>query len=378
MKAVKSFRVVKWVLVAFLISVIISCVALIDYLQLLIGINQSELELNGGQVIYSIQHEGNPMNVNLEDFQQLYQFLTSSDRYQYFELYTQYIEMPNQESEFYEYGTNQLSDHCEGVKCVQISKELLERGEVNASAGRLFEAKDFIYQSGETLPVLMGGAYSSLYNIGDTFEAEYLFDKYIFEIIGFLSEDSNIGLSSHNIDLAKYIVMPSFAIGSEVPVTDGLKVHYANKTSGLICFNKADAKEFHDKVEPVLESAQAGEYTWTVSPVGKQYEEIFKISIRQTQIVIVICIMAMLLLEASLIFNLSKQEGKIKRNVNSSVFLQGIFLTVFSVIIYFFISYALSIIVGIKAIKFYCIVLSGILSFGMLWLKSMFYKYIRR
>ena len=156
MKAVKSFRVIKWVLTAFLISVITSCIALIDYLHLLTRIDQSELKLNDGQVIYSIQHEGNPLNVNLEDFQQLYQFLTSSDGYQYFELYSQYVEIPNQESEFYEYGTNQLSDHCEGVKCVQISKELLDRCKVNVSAGRLFEAKDFIYKRGETLPVMLG------------------------------------------------------------------------------------------------------------------------------------------------------------------------------------------------------------------------------
>ncbi len=377
MKAVKSFGVIKWVPIAFLISIIISCIALIDYLHLLMRINQSELKLNDGQVIYSIQHEGNPMNVNLEDFQQLYQFLTSSDRYQYFEMYTQYVEMPNQKSVFYEYGTNQLSDHCEGVKCVQISKELLDRCKVNVSAGRLFEAKDFIYKRGETLPVLMGGAYSSLYDIGDTFEAEYLFDMYIFEIIGFLPDNSNISLASHNIDLAKYIVMPSFAIDSNDSVTEGLKVHYANKTSGLISFHKADAEEFHKKVEPVLESTQAGEYTWTVSPVGNQYEEIFKISIRQTEIIITICIMALLLLAVGIIFNLSKQEAEIKCNANFSIFFQGVFLTVSSSIIYIFISYALSIIFGMKAYKFYCIVLSGIFSFGMLLLKSIFFKYIK-
>ncbi len=377
MKAVKSFRVIKWVLTAFLISVITSCIALIDYLHLLTRIDQSELKLNDGQVIYSIQHEGNPLNVNLEDFQQLYQFLTSSDGYQYFELYSQYVEIPNQESEFYEYGTNQLSDHCEGVKCVQISKELLDRCKVNVSAGRLFEAKDFIYKRGETLPVIMGGAYSSLYHIGDTFEAEYLFDRYIFEIIGFLSDNSNIGLSSRNIDLSKYIVMPSFAINSDDSATEGLKIHYANKTSGLISYNKADAKEFHKKVKPVLESARAGEYTWIVSPVGNQYEETFKISIRQTEIVIVICIMALLLLTVCLVCDLSKQETKIKSNANSFILLHGVFLTVASIIIYIFISYALTIMVGIKAIKFYCIVLSGILSFGILWLKSIFCKYLK-
>lgn len=371
MRNIKLLKAIKWMLISFILAMIICGFSILNYLELLLKINQSELELNKGHVIYSIQHDGNPLDADLEYLKKLYELLNHNNIYQYFELYNQYLEMPDQKSAFYEYGTDKLSNQCEGINCIQVSENLLDSCEIHLLNGRLFEIKDFIYKRGETLPVLMGEAYSSLYMIGDVFEAEYLFDMYKFEIIGFLSENSNINMSSYNINLDNYIVMPSFMIDSNVPVTDGIKVHYANKTSGLVSLNKTDSDEFYKIIEPMLKNAKVGKFSWTVTPIENQYKEIFKISINQTRMIILFLIIIMLLGEICLIYHFSKYERKIKKH---NIF-YCIFIIIFSTLVYIAISFLFSISIGVKLVKYDHFVYIGISSFCIVMLNSAFSRY---
>lgn len=74
-------------LISFILAMIICGFSILNYLELLLKINQSELELNKGHVIYSIQHDGNPLDADLEYFKKLYELLNHNNIYQYFELY---------------------------------------------------------------------------------------------------------------------------------------------------------------------------------------------------------------------------------------------------------------------------------------------------
>lgn len=225
-------------------------------------------------MIYSLQHEDNPLDISLKSFESLNGLLTESGTYDYLELYAQYLEMPNQTGVFYEVGTNELNNKCSGIQCIQVSNNLIAQCDIKVSDGRLFEKKDFLYEKGDKLPVLMGQEYSAFYKIGDIFEAEYLFDEYKFEIIWFVSEESNISIADNNIDLEKCIVMPSFIIDASVLITDGLKIHYANKTSGLVRLSETNADEFYETIEPMLKNAKVGNYSWTITPAAYQYKEI--------------------------------------------------------------------------------------------------------
>lgn len=39
--------------------------------------------------------------------------------------------MPDQKSAFYEYGTDKLSNQCEGINCIQVSENLLDSCEIH-------------------------------------------------------------------------------------------------------------------------------------------------------------------------------------------------------------------------------------------------------
>lgn len=46
-----------------------------------------------------------------------------------------------------------------------------------------------------------------------------------------------------NIDLDEYIVMPSFSLSAADEETDAMKIHYANKTSGVAVCNREEFRE---------------------------------------------------------------------------------------------------------------------------------------
>lgn len=375
MKSKEPLKTLKWMLISFILAVIICLFSFLGYLNILLKMSHSEQKMNEGYVVYSIQQESNPLEISLESFQKLHNELSQNSTFEYFEIYKQYLEMPNQKGEFFEEGTEQLLNQCEGIKCVQISENVVAQCAIDISAGRLFEKKDFMYKNSEAIPVLMGHAYSSLYHIGDIFEAEYLFNQYEFSIIGFLSEESSINMASYNINLDKSILMPSFAIDSNVPITDGLKIHYANKTSGLVRLNTIDANVFYENIEPLLKNANTGAYTWTITPFEYQYKEMFKISINQTKILIIILMILLTIGDICLIYNFSKYGFKRKTIILKEQLLYGLFTTVLTSIFYIVINIILIFLLGIKIISYYHFIFIGLLSCCMVLLNYILIKY---
>lgn len=161
----------------------------------------------------------------------------------------------------------------------------------------------------------MGNLYSSIYKLEDTFIFTYLYDDYTFKVVGFLEKGSQIDSFDYPIDLDKYIVMPSFTIEDNVEITDGLKIHYANKTSGIIEVLEDNKEIFYSFVRPLLENADVGTYTWSIRPMEYAFEEKFGTNIEIFQEIVWGIVFLTFLYEIWLIKKLSKiaWRGKIKR-----------------------------------------------------------------
>lgn len=249
----------------------------------LIAYDKREKDRNNGFHYISIQHESSPMKKEVEDFQEIYDFLKDSgDRY--YEMYAQ--SLGAEEGSFFDYGgrglmTVKSGQHTQGmnVSALQVSRNVLEDHHIETEEGRSLAGEDFVYHPGKRIPVLMGSAYKDIYHIGDTFWAEYLFDQYEFEIIGFLKEGAatDWGIGLYWLD--EYIIMPSFSITEETEVTDGIRVHYANKTSGVLKIPEEEQERFEKDYRPVLENNRAGDYSWSISPISAGYQSLIGVDI---------------------------------------------------------------------------------------------------
>ncbi len=321
----------KWLTLSLILAIVISLLSIINYLDILSQIDKSESAINDGYIFYSLQHEANPLNQDIAHFKQIYSELTNNNGYIYFEIYTQYLEMPNQNSMFFENGTDELSNKCTGVNCIQISNEVIDNFEIDISDGKCFQKSDYIYELNKPIPVLMGQSYRTLYEIGDIIEATYLFDAYRFKIIGFLSSGSNIQNASHNIILDKYIVMPSFIIDESIPITNGLKIHYANKTSGTARLDSSNFNTFNNFITPLLEKSKAGSYSWSITPLEYQYRKMFNIGIKHTIALLIILIIPIMLWYLYLVYKSSKARKKTSLLSGQNIFLYVVLLTITSI-----------------------------------------------
>lgn len=75
--------------------------------------------------------------------------------------------------------------------------------------------KDFIdddynyYPDKKKIPCILGSDYSTVYDIGDTIQVEYLFKTIKLEIIGFFDKTSSVSMNGNILYLDNYIIMPS-------------------------------------------------------------------------------------------------------------------------------------------------------------------------
>ena len=96
------------------------------------------------------------------------------------------------------------------VEAIQISENYFSLFPMTVTTGRCFESSDFGIQNSEFIPIVMGGSYSELYHIGDTFEGYYICERRKFKVIGFTDNESVFYLSSKNSleSYKNYIIMP--------------------------------------------------------------------------------------------------------------------------------------------------------------------------
>ena len=233
------------------------------------------LEKDNNTIYLSIQHETDPRELpdnpeTLQQFLNLYNELSQLDQAVYYEKNTQPLYTISG-SFFDQHNNNERTEQECWASCVQISENIQNDFNLTASSGRLLRTDDFHLAQDEPIPVLMGSAYMSLYQLGDTFDAEYLFQTFHFVIVGFLQEGNCIETSNGTIFLDDRIVMPSFICDTLPHTADEYKfqkIHYANKVSGMMRISPEQYDIIYADVTDKLSNSPLGEFSWYSSQLG--------------------------------------------------------------------------------------------------------------
>lgn len=277
-------RIKLLLLIGVCFSNIFCGILLLNFFNSVIRRSDEQLKKTNGSIIYSIQHESNPLDKNIYDFQNLYHLLAENEEIRYYELYLQYLENTCHDSEFFSELTGEIEPFCKAVCCIQISANVIERCGLQVKEGRLFSEQDFFLEGQEPIPILMGASYERIYNIGDVFNFKYLYDDYRFELIGFLDNDSKADIYDGELDLDKYIIMPSFHMESLSAASNGLKIHYANKISGLVEIPDQDMNIFYSSILPLLSNAKVGRFSWNIYPEKYNFYDYFGVELENISI----------------------------------------------------------------------------------------------
>lgn len=227
------------------------------------GIGES---IDEKHVYFDLQQESSPFSVPLEKYRELYARLCNDSAYDYYECYLQYLDRLPASLEFFDCETQELTENCQGALCIQISENLQNDSHFECYAGRLLKGEDYQFRGG-TIPIILGYEYVDLFQLGSQFTATYLYNVYTFEVVGILEKDSMIQNSMQIIYLDKYIIMPSFNVLELPENTDGIQIHYANKTSGLAVSEKDDFAYVSNDIKQLLSVAECGDYSMNISPV---------------------------------------------------------------------------------------------------------------
>ena len=271
------FQIVRSTIALFL-TIALSCISIFLFYSAMIykHFDARSLEKDNNTVYLSIQHESDPTKLpntpeTLHDFLTLYNALSQSDSYTYYELYAQPI-VPTSGS-FFDFYTEEWSDTPQEVYAVQLSANVQKDFSLSVSRGRLLKASDFTLRSKQSIPVLLGASYASRYSLGDTFRADYLYHTYPFVVVGFLDKDSQIATSNSTMPLDQAVVMPSFLYDG-TPKTKSaytsLKIHYANKVSGSLRMKPEQLDTVSAQVTSLLQDTPVGTFSWSSSIWGDQ------------------------------------------------------------------------------------------------------------
>lgn len=247
--------------------------------------------IDNGYIFIQLQHESNPINTDVNEYCELYNTLVESETYSYYELYQQPLDMQY----IMDHAPSTVSveqNQYDRVPCVQISSNVISAFEIHVEVGELLSTNEFLYDGTKPIPVCMGSNYMQYCSIGDTFIADYLFDTYTFQVVGILAQGSVINNSLHFIILDDYIVMPSFNLDGDLEQTDGLKIHYANKTSGMIRTLPSEYDQVISSIKPLLDATSAGEYTISSSSLLINFKQLVGMELHAFQAIsaILLCI----------------------------------------------------------------------------------------
>lgn len=232
--------------------------------------NQLILDKDDGMVYLSLQHESNPLKLPndrtvLQQFEQLYENLHIDDTI-YYEIYQQ--PLGRAKGRFYDIDSDTLETNVSSTMCVQISKNVPKDFDLTVAQGRLFEEADFHLSKGKAIPVLMGSAYQGVYQPGDTFQAEYLFVPYTFQIVGILDDGCALAHSGFTIDLEHAVIMPSVSY-DDWPESEtewqSRKIHEANRVSGNFKLSQEQISSLYPQIRSIASSAGVGTFSLSAS-----------------------------------------------------------------------------------------------------------------
>ena len=233
------------------------CVNLAFNAQKYVNVQNIIEKQNAGYVYLMLQHESNPLELphsmeTIDEFNKIYQLLAQkSKKYTYYELNYQPLYCDNLEKSM--------------LQCIQISDNVQKDFTLNVTQGSNLKEKDFLYTPGTPIPVIVGNHYGRQYQIGTQFNAEYLFSRYTFVVIGVLEEGLTIELNGGTTYLDDFIVTPSFYVEHNETNDDALVsliIHYANKTSGKLKMDPIYLEEISAQIHEILSDTPVGAYSY--------------------------------------------------------------------------------------------------------------------
>ena len=209
----------------------------------------------------SIQHESNPLKESdsellQQKFINLNENLKNISSIKYYEFYNQPL--------FYE--ENQISS-------IQLGLNLQDDMALQVEVGRLFNESDYVFESEKPIPVILGSKFQDYFEINDQFEMEYLFAKYAFQVIGFLTPDSTITLIDKYY-LDNFILMPSGHFMNKTETEEqaySQLIHNANKVSGILKLQDDNLVKGCNDVKNLLNNAEVGEFSFYSNSVILDY-----------------------------------------------------------------------------------------------------------
>lgn len=182
----------------------------------------------------------------------------------YYEINSQFLEItsPKIENKFlygFEYGNTEVWEDDNEIiyptKCFQVSKNCFEKFKLEVEKGSIFSDDDMEYDQDKTIPIIVGYEYANILDVGDSLRGVYIQDEFTFEVIGLLRKGANIDLGGQEVNLDRYLLMPSFNIRQD-PVDQEEDVfqvrHYANKLSGKLHYDSfGQFLEFFFKIHDI-------------------------------------------------------------------------------------------------------------------------------
>ncbi|MEJ6951350.1 hypothetical protein [Natronospora cellulosivora (SeqCode)] len=98
-----------------------------------------------------------------------------------------------------------------GIKSLKISDNVFSLFEIEVDKGRNFLQTDFVLDTSRTTKIILGYEYQEIFAIGDLFEAIYISEEMVFEVVGFLPKDAYLPVKGNLIFLDRYMIKPAFS-----------------------------------------------------------------------------------------------------------------------------------------------------------------------
>lgn len=262
------------------------CFMIIAIGSYLIHIDNKTLQKDKGYVFFSLQQESSPFAADIREYQKLEKELQATALYKYYEIYAQPIYV--EENTFPNAANLTPADSGYMLDAVQIGQEVCHDFGIELLSGRGFMKDDFLLGNDRRIPVLIGNGLTEYMTVGDSFPAEYLYDTYECVVIGTLRQDSVIYMSNWIYPLENAVVMPGFELADNSAVTDGIKIHYANKVSGVIRAEKGKEKQARSYFASCIENTATGDYSWNATLFDSNLREKLHVGIYEIMLCAVI------------------------------------------------------------------------------------------
>lgn len=98
------------------------------------------------------------------------------------------------------------------VKSLQVSPNFFDEFNIKPQQGQLWNDVDFKYVKGQTVPIVLGAGYSDFFNIGDTFEGDYLDESISFRVTAILPANASWSAGGSIQYMDRYMILPSFTV----------------------------------------------------------------------------------------------------------------------------------------------------------------------